>query len=89
MSSTGAGYAAMLCYMRSTAIACTTVLYAVQTSLVPLGNTWLSHLERGAPTIRKHVAQALQNLSLSSTVRLAFIGSGITLLASYTLDPRP
>ncbi len=37
----------------------------------------LRHLERGAPLIRKHIAQGLQNLSLSSTVRLAFINSGI------------
>ena len=35
------------------------------------------HLERDAPTLRKHVTQALQNLTLSYKVRQHFIESGL------------
>eukprot|EP00277_Geminigera_cryophila_P024233 CAMPEP_0179463302 /NCGR_PEP_ID=MMETSP0799-20121207/45409_1 /TAXON_ID=46947 /ORGANISM="Geminigera cryophila, Strain CCMP2564" /LENGTH=919 /DNA_ID=CAMNT_0021266531 /DNA_START=297 /DNA_END=3053 /DNA_ORIENTATION=- len=37
----------------------------------------LGHLEREVPTLRKHVAQALQNLSLSYNVRKKFIENGL------------
>ena len=37
----------------------------------------LSHLERELPTLRKHVAQALQNLTLSYKVRKSFIENGL------------
>ena len=37
----------------------------------------LKHLERGTSIIRKHVAQALQNISLSRKVRMAFIRAGL------------
>lgn len=37
----------------------------------------LSHLERELPTLRKHVAQALQNLTLSYKVRKRFIENGL------------
>jgi hypothetical protein len=37
----------------------------------------LSHLEREVPMLRKHVAQALQNLTLSYNVRKHFIENGL------------